>query len=60
MSLAGHRPDAEDPPAGRLDGYRAQIFADVLGTASDELVAVVVPKILPARRACRRGSCGSG
>ncbi len=34
--------------AGRLDGYRAHIFADVLGTASDEVVAVVVPKILPS------------
>ncbi|SDE73632.1 protein of unknown function [Blastococcus fimeti] len=34
--------------AGRLDGYRARIFADVLGTASDEVIAVVVPEILPA------------
>ncbi len=34
--------------AGRLDGYRARIFADVLGAASDEVVAVVVPKVLPA------------
>ncbi|SDE59469.1 hypothetical protein SAMN05660485_01219 [Blastococcus fimeti] len=34
--------------AGRLDGYRARIFADVLGTASDQVIAVVVPEILPA------------
>jgi hypothetical protein len=34
--------------AGRLDDYRARIFADVLGTASDEVIAVVVPKILPS------------
>ncbi|SOC49169.1 protein of unknown function [Blastococcus aggregatus] len=34
--------------AGRLDGYRARIFADVLGTASDEVIAVVVPKVLPS------------
>ncbi|SOC49775.1 protein of unknown function [Blastococcus aggregatus] len=34
--------------AGRLDGYRARIFADVLGTTSDEVVAVVVPKVLPS------------
>src|SRR4051794_40940970 len=33
--------------AGRLDDYRARIFADVLGTASDEVVAVVVPTVLP-------------
>ncbi len=34
--------------AGRLDDYRARVFADVLGTASDEVVAVVVPAVLPA------------
>ncbi|TKJ16524.1 HNH endonuclease, partial [Blastococcus sp. CCUG 61487] len=33
--------------AGRLDPYRARVFADVLGTASDEVVAVVVPAVLP-------------
>jgi hypothetical protein len=32
---------------GRLDDYRAKVFADVLGTASDEVVAVVVPAVLP-------------
>ena len=34
--------------AGRLDWFRARVFADVLGTASDEVVAVVVPEVLPA------------
>ncbi|SOC50376.1 protein of unknown function [Blastococcus aggregatus] len=34
--------------AGRLDPYRARIFADVLGTASDEVIAVVVPAVLPS------------
>ncbi|RBY81160.1 HNH endonuclease [Blastococcus sp. TF02-09] len=33
--------------AGQLDDYRARVFADVLGTASDEVVAVVVPAVLP-------------
>ncbi|MGY1755237.1 DUF222 domain-containing protein [Blastococcus sp. SYSU D01042] len=33
--------------AGRLDWYRARVFADVLGTASEEVVAVVVPAVLP-------------
>jgi hypothetical protein len=33
--------------AGRLDWYRARVFADVLGAASDEVVAVVVPAVLP-------------
>lgn len=32
---------------GRLDDYRAKVFADVLCTASDEVVAVVVPAVLP-------------
>ncbi|NEN57990.1 hypothetical protein G3V63_23365, partial [Escherichia coli] len=32
---------------GRLDDYRAKVFADVLGTASDEVVGVVVPAVLP-------------
>lgn len=33
--------------AGRLDWFRARVFADVLGTATDEVVAVVVPQVLP-------------
>lgn len=33
--------------AGQLDWYRARIFADVLGTATDEVVALVVPAVLP-------------
>ncbi len=33
--------------AGRLDWFRARVFADVLGTASDEVVGVVVPAVLP-------------
>ncbi|RBY74521.1 HNH endonuclease [Blastococcus sp. TF02-09] len=33
--------------AGRMDDYRARVFADVLGTASDAVVAVVVPAVLP-------------
>ncbi|MGY2130415.1 DUF222 domain-containing protein [Blastococcus sp. SYSU DS0617] len=36
-----------DCTAGRLDWYRARVFADVLGTATDEVVAVVVPAVLP-------------
>ncbi|TFV53296.1 HNH endonuclease signature motif containing protein [Blastococcus sp. TF02A_35] len=32
---------------GRLDWFRAQVFADVLGHASDEVVAAVVPLLLP-------------
>lgn len=33
--------------AGRLDWYRARVFAEVLAGASDEVVAVVVPAVLP-------------
>ncbi|MDT0275316.1 HNH endonuclease signature motif containing protein [Blastococcus goldschmidtiae] len=33
--------------AGRLDRYRAGVFADVLTTASDEVLAAVVPAVLP-------------
>ncbi|MGY1753693.1 DUF222 domain-containing protein [Blastococcus sp. SYSU D01042] len=33
--------------AGRLDWFRARVFADVLATASDEVVAVVLPAVLP-------------
>jgi hypothetical protein len=33
--------------AGALDWFRARVFADVLGHASDEVVAVVVPAVLP-------------
>ena len=33
--------------AGRLDWWRARVFADVLGTAGDEVVATVVPALLP-------------
>ncbi len=33
--------------AGLLDTYRARVFADVLATASDEVIAVVVPAVLP-------------
>ncbi|WP_347057141.1 DUF222 domain-containing protein [Blastococcus sp. HT6-30] len=33
--------------AGELDWFRARVFADVLGAASDEVVAVVVPALLP-------------
>ncbi|MDT0276556.1 HNH endonuclease [Blastococcus goldschmidtiae] len=33
--------------AGRLDRYRARVFADVLATASAEVVAAVVPAVLP-------------
>ncbi|SDE98873.1 protein of unknown function [Blastococcus aurantiacus] len=33
--------------AGRLDWFRARVFADVLATASDDVVAVVVPAVLP-------------
>jgi hypothetical protein len=33
--------------AGRLDPWRARVFADVLGTASDEVIAVVVAALLP-------------
>ena len=32
---------------GRLDWHRARVFADVLGPASDEVIAVVVPAVLP-------------
>jgi hypothetical protein len=33
--------------AGELDRWRAHVFADVLGTASDEVIAAVVPALLP-------------
>jgi hypothetical protein len=33
--------------AGRLDPWRARVFADVLGAASDEVIAAVVPALLP-------------
>lgn len=33
--------------AGELDWWRARVFADVLATASDEVIAVVVPQLLP-------------
>ncbi|TQN41283.1 hypothetical protein FHU33_0646 [Blastococcus colisei] len=33
--------------AGELDPYRARLFADVLGPASDEVIAAVVPAVLP-------------
>ncbi|HWM58188.1 MAG TPA: DUF222 domain-containing protein [Pseudonocardia sp.] len=33
--------------AGDLDWWRARAFADVLGTASDEVIAAVVPALLP-------------
>ena len=33
--------------AGRLDWFRARVFADVLGSASEEVVAVVAPAVLP-------------
>ncbi|MGY1801977.1 DUF222 domain-containing protein [Blastococcus sp. SYSU D00922] len=33
--------------AGELDWWRARVFADVLGTASDEVIAAVVPAVLP-------------
>ncbi|RZU33270.1 HNH endonuclease signature motif containing protein [Blastococcus saxobsidens] len=33
---------------GGLDWFRARVFADVLGVASDEVVAVVVAAVLPA------------
>jgi hypothetical protein len=33
--------------SGRMDWFRARVFADVLGTASDEVVAAVVPAVLP-------------
>lgn len=33
--------------AGRLDWFRARVFADVLSTASDEVVELVVPAVLP-------------
>ncbi|MCA0145122.1 HNH endonuclease signature motif containing protein [Blastococcus sp. LR1] len=32
---------------GALDWHRARIFADVLGSASDDVVAAVVPQLLP-------------
>ncbi len=32
---------------GRLDWHRARVFADVLGAASEEVVGVVVPAVLP-------------
>ncbi|RBY90453.1 HNH endonuclease [Blastococcus sp. TBT05-19] len=32
---------------GVLDWYRARVFADVLGSASDDVVAAVVPALLP-------------
>jgi hypothetical protein len=32
---------------GALDWHRARIFADVLGSASDDVVAAVVPELLP-------------
>jgi hypothetical protein len=32
---------------GRLDWFRARVFADVLAVASDEVVGVVVPQLLP-------------
>ncbi|SOC47530.1 protein of unknown function [Blastococcus aggregatus] len=41
--------------AGRLDDYRARIFADVLGTASDEVIAVVVPAVLPVAASISSG-----
>ncbi len=34
--------------AGQLDWWRARVFADVLGAAGDEVIAVVVPAVLPA------------
>jgi hypothetical protein len=33
--------------AGELDWFRARMFADVLGSASDEVIAVVLPALLP-------------
>jgi hypothetical protein len=33
--------------AGDLDWWRARVFADVLGAASDEVIAAVVPAVLP-------------
>ncbi|WP_116451797.1 HNH endonuclease signature motif containing protein [Blastococcus litoris] len=33
--------------AGELDWWRARVFTDVLGPASDEVVAAVVPAVLP-------------
>jgi hypothetical protein len=33
--------------AGRLDWFRARVFADVLAHASDEVLAAVVPAVLP-------------
>ncbi|MGY2064727.1 DUF222 domain-containing protein [Blastococcus sp. SYSU DS0619] len=34
--------------AGALDWFRARVFADVLGHASDAVIAAVVPAVLPA------------
>ncbi|SOD94243.1 HNH endonuclease signature motif containing protein [Blastococcus haudaquaticus] len=33
--------------AGKLDWWRARVFADVLGTAGDEVIGAVVPALLP-------------
>jgi hypothetical protein len=33
--------------AGELDAWRARVFADVLGAASEEVIAAVVPAVLP-------------
>ncbi|WP_164704474.1 HNH endonuclease signature motif containing protein [Blastococcus litoris] len=41
--------------AGALDWWRARVFADVLGPASDEVVATVVPAVLPEAAALSSG-----
>jgi hypothetical protein len=51
--------------AGQLDWWRARVFADVLGTASDEVIALVLAALLPqaaglssGRLRTRRWCCG--
>ncbi|HEY0125679.1 MAG TPA: HNH endonuclease, partial [Blastococcus sp.] len=46
--------------AGELDWWRARVFADVLGAASDEVIAAVVPAVLPEAAGLSSGACVAG